>query len=148
MRSLEPEATDIICPLISGDDLFNPIRVLRNQKKPIEKQFIDLHNFLSVSLSMTLFSMVMMGMTTTRLTLPFYGFIPKLRAPKNLKFLVLVRVVSACDNQATRSNGFGFTAFKNLGKPSKTQRFKFFKQSFLSLTLPFDQAQGCPGNPS
>jgi len=33
-------------------------------------------------------------------------------------------------------------ALKNLGKPSKTPRYKFLKHSFLVLTLPGGYAQG------
>ena len=45
MRSLEPEATDIICPLISGDDLFNPIRVTAKSKKSYRKAVYRLAQF-------------------------------------------------------------------------------------------------------
>jgi|GEM_PF-2181189 PAS fold len=35
-----------------------------------------------------------------------------------------------------------YAALKNLGKPSKTPRYKFLKHSFLVLTLPGGYAQG------
>ena len=45
VRSLKPEATDIICPLISGDCLFNPIRVTAKSKKAYRKAVYRLAQF-------------------------------------------------------------------------------------------------------
>jgi hypothetical protein len=45
MYAVRPETTDIICPLISGDDLFNPIRVTVKSPKSYRKAVYRIARF-------------------------------------------------------------------------------------------------------
>jgi hypothetical protein len=45
MRAIEPEATDIICPLISGNHLFNPIKVTAKSPKTYRKAVYRIAQF-------------------------------------------------------------------------------------------------------